>query len=104
MARMLKWSALALGLAFIITAAIYVPPFRAMAGTGAGFVAKQMCSCIYVSERSYDSCRPDMMEVMDDIQAVVVSEASLLGVRASVPILRVQRLATYEEGFGCTLD
>jgi len=100
MVRALKWGAIVIGLVVGVAAAIYLPPLRASAGTGAGFVAKQMCSCVFVSDRSFDACRPDMMEVMDDIQA----EVEGTGVRASVPLFLVERLATFDEGYGCTLD
>jgi hypothetical protein len=42
---------------------------RPLALVGAGYVAKQMCSCIFVGGRSFESCRPDMLPAMDDVHA-----------------------------------
>lgn len=79
---------------------VWVRPFLALANTGVGYVAKQMCSCIYVGERSFDSCRPDMLVSMDDIQAEVLEAPS--GVRAWVPGLG-ERNAHYRGDLGCAL-
>ena len=78
----------------------YVRPFLALANVGVGFVAKQMCSCIYVSERTFDSCRPDMFESMDNLQAEVLDEPP--GVLAWLPWIS-ERRAHYRGEFGCHL-
>ena len=72
----------------------------AMANVGVGFVAKQMCSCIYVAERSFDSCRPDMFESMDRVQAAVLDDPP--GIRAWIPGIS-ERHAHYRGEFGCHL-
>lgn len=79
---------------------VYGRNLLAMANVGVGFVAKQMCSCIYVAERSFDSCRPDIFEAMDDVQAEVLDEPP--GVRAWIPWLG-ERRAHYRGDFGCHL-
>jgi len=70
----------------VLVYAIWVRPFLAFANVGIGYVAKQMCSCIYVAERSFESCRPDMLESMDDIQAETTEDPP--GVRAWVERFR----------------
>ena len=90
-----------LGLAGAGVYGVYVRPLRELADTGAGFLAKQMCSCIYVDKRSFDACRPDMMPAMDPIDAEVLTAPP--GVRASV-LLTIERLALYDEELGCTLQ
>jgi hypothetical protein len=74
-----------------------------MASTGAGFVAKEMCSCLYVGERSFEACRPDIVEIVDGVRAEVTSVDGSDGVRAFVPVLFVERFASYQPAFGCTL-
>jgi hypothetical protein len=71
---------------------------RGMASVGAGYVAKEMCSCIFVAGRSLESCRPDVPESMDRVRAELLPD----GVRGFVPAL-AERVARYEPGFGCTL-
>jgi hypothetical protein len=103
---MTKTRKIALGIVAVIVLSgvvgyfAYGRTFLAMANVGVGFVAKQMCSCIYVAERSFDSCRPDIFEAMDDVQAEVLEEPP--GVRAWVPLIG-ERRAHYRGDFGCHL-
>jgi hypothetical protein len=71
---------------------------RGMASVGAGYVAKELCSCVFVAGRSLESCRPDVPESMDRVEVELLSD----GVRSFVPAL-AERVARYEPGFGCTL-
>ena len=71
---------------------------RGMASVGAGYVAKEMCSCVFVAGRDLESCRPDVPESMDRVRAELLPD----GVRGFVPAL-AERVARYEPGFGCTL-
>jgi hypothetical protein len=71
---------------------------RGMAHIGTGYVAKELCSCIFVGGRSLESCRPDIPESMDRIRVELLAD----GVRAFVPGL-AERVARHESGFGCTL-
>jgi hypothetical protein len=73
--------------------------FAPAAEIGAGFVAKQMCSCLFVGGRDYSACRSDLMPEMDSVR----SERLADGVHAWVPLL-ASRSARFREGSGCTLD
>ena len=66
---------------------------------GAGFVAKQLCSCIFVGERELESCQLDLGPEF----ARVRFERSESGVHAWVPLL-ASRNARHREDTGCTLD
>lgn len=68
------------------------------ADVGAGYVAKELCSCMFVGGRSLESCRPDVPASMDRVRAEALPD----GVRGYVPLL-ADRTARYEPGFGCTL-
>ena len=76
------------------------PRVLRMAGVGAGYVAKQMCSCLFVAERPFDSCRLDIPSDMDPIEAEPLADRA--GVRARV-LLVVERLALHTPGAGCRL-
>ena len=78
------------GLASAVLYVAYIRPLQELVDTGAGFLAKQMCSCIYVDERSAEACRPDMMAMMDPIDAEVLTNPP--GVRTSV-LLTTERVA-----------
>jgi hypothetical protein len=97
--RALRWGAGGVLVLAALAAAVYGPRFVAMAGVGAGYVAKQMCSCLYVAEREFDACRSDLPDSMDDIRAEPL--AGRPGVRARV--IGLERLAVHTPGAGCRL-
>lgn len=99
MKRIALWSVgVVLSLA-ALAAAVYGPRYVDMAGVGAGYVAKQMCSCVYVAGREFDACRIDIPDSMDDIAAQRLEDRP--GVRAL--ILGLKRLAVHTPGAGCRL-
>ncbi len=102
MRRALGWIGLALVLLMLGAGAVYLPGIRQAAAVGAGFVAKQMCSCVYVAGRSFESCRPEMMEEMARVRSEALAGGEGAGVRAWVPLL-AERRARFHEDFGCTL-
>ena len=71
------------------------------ADVGAGFVAKTVCGCMLVAGRSFDSCRADVLPVMDRVEAELTKDEK--GVHAFVPLF-AWRTATWEPRTGCTLD
>jgi hypothetical protein len=76
---------------------------RSQASIGAGYVAHQMCSCVFVAGRSYESCRPDMLPVMDRIRSEIIERDGLEGVRGWIPLF-ADRTAIRTPGLGCSLD
>lgn len=97
----MKRLALLVLLAALLAGGLFLPGFRRQVSVGAGFVAKQMCSCIFVAGRSFESCRPDMLPTMDRIQAAILPSGE--GVRAWVPLV-AKRVARREAPHGCTLE
>jgi len=73
---------------------------RELSDVGAGYVAHQMCSCMFVGGRSFESCRPDMLPGMERVRAEVLPDDG--GVRAWVPLL-AERVARHRPPTGCTL-
>lgn len=100
MKRALIWLGIAGLVAIGIAAAVTLPRARALSRLGAGYVAKQMCSCIFVDEREYASCRPDIPPSMERVEAEVLTTPP--GVRAVVRFL-AEREARYSPDTGCTL-
>jgi hypothetical protein len=70
----------------------------AQASIGAGYVAKEVCSCVFVGGRGLESCRADVPPSMDRVEAELLPD----GVRGFVTGL-ASRVARFEPGFGCTL-
>ena len=96
-----------IGLALLLAVALgvfwfsWVRPTRFAVDIGAGMLAKQMCSCLFVAERDEPGCRADQMPSLDPIQLEVRSQPR--SVRAFVPLLG-ERIAVHRDGFGCTLE
>jgi len=78
----------------------YLPTRRAV-DIGAGMLAKQVCSCVFVADRSVDDCRADQFESMDPIRLEVRHDEKR--VRAWLPALG-ERTAIHREGLGCVLE
>jgi hypothetical protein len=97
--RALRWGGAALLLLAAGAAALYGPRLVGMAGVGSGYVAKQMCSCLYVAGRDFDACRRDIPESMDRIDAEPLEDRP--GVRAHV--IGLERIAVHTPGAGCRL-
>jgi hypothetical protein len=90
----------AIGLLWVllIAAALGFQWLRGQTDVGAGYVAKELCSCIYIGGREPGSCRPDVPPEMDVIDAEVGEDR----VRAFVPYLG-ERIARFEPPYGCVL-
>ena len=97
----LKWGAIA-GFWLILVAGALAHRYAAGAvEVGAGYVAKEACSCIFIGGRELESCRHDMPDMMDDVDAEVLADER--AVRAFVTGLG-ERIARFEpDGGGCTL-
>lgn len=98
MRRVLKWIGVAALVMVIAAAVILGPRIYRLSNIGAGYIAKQMCSCIFVAERDFDSCRQDMPPDMFRVKAEILDR----GVKAWVSGI-VERTARYTPGTGCTL-
>ena len=89
-----------LALAALLAAAAFARVRLApQADIGAGFVAQQLCSCVFVGERDMAACRLDLRPDLGPVR----SERLADGVHAWVPLL-ASRSAHVHEGTGCTLD
>ena len=93
-----------IGSVVLLLAGIYFyRQIEPQAKLGAGYIAHQMCSCVFVAERSYASCLRDMLPAMERIQSEIIEVDTRAGVRAWVPLL-AERVAFHTPGFGCAID
>jgi hypothetical protein len=93
-----RWYAIAGFWLLLVVGALLYERARDLSTIGAGYVAKELCSCVFVGERSLASCRPDIPETMDRVEAELGADR----VRAFVPYL-AERIARFEPPFGCVL-
>ncbi len=103
MSPLLK-SVLLVGLILVIgLIAIGYAKTRSQAQIGAGYVAHQVCSCIFVAQRSQEGCLPDLLPSMGAIRSEIVEVAGRPGVRAWLPFFP-ERTALYTPKLGCALQ
>jgi hypothetical protein len=93
-----RWYAIAIFWLLLVVGALVYERARDLSTIGAGYVAKELCSCVFVGERSLASCRPDIPGTMDRVEAELGADR----VRAFVPYL-AERIARFEPPFGCVL-
>lgn len=101
MRRTLLWIAVGLIGLIALAGLLWGPRAVGMAQVGTGYVAKQVCSCVYVAGRDVDACRADLMPSMDPIDVQMLGDRE--GVRASLLLGAVERTALHHPGSGCTL-
>ena len=95
---------LIVGLVIVLVVGVYVyHEIRPQANMGAGYVAHQVCSCVFVAKRSYESCLLDLLPTMDEIRSEVVEVRGKDGIRGWIPVL-ADRTALHTSGLGCALD
>lgn len=100
--RILIWGVAIVVLLAAGAFAITYPKVSALADVGAGYVAHQVCSCVFVADRSDEACRRDVPPDMSSVRSERIERDGRPGVRAWVP-LYAERVALYDPGFGCTL-
>ena len=84
----------------------------ALGTVGAAYVAKQVCSCRFVSEREMDSCMTDFTpEVSENLAQLNVSESYIdatgrtdQSISVSGPAGLISEKAVFEPGLGCVLQ
>ena len=101
MRRILVGLGALLGLGLAVVWFTWYRPTRFAVDIGAGMLAKQMCSCLFVAERDESGCRADQLASLDRIQLEVRSQPR--SVRAFVPLFG-ERIAVHRDGLGCTLE
>lgn len=72
----------------------------AFANIATGFSAKQLCSCVFVAERSLESCKGD---ALSDLSRLTFEQGED-SVTASVLGGLVSNTARYQSGLGCALE
>lgn len=83
--------------------AIAYPMLSERSTIGAGYVAKEVCSCVALGGRDFAACRADLPADLGFERVRAEPLASGGGVRAWVPFL-AERVARVSDGGGCTLE
>lgn len=71
----------------------------AFADIGTSYAAKQVCSCVFIAERTLESCKGDSLTDISQLSF----EQGEDGVTASAAGGIISNTARYQSGLGCTL-
>lgn len=97
-----KYSLIGSLVVIVVGSAFAYRQFGPLINTGTGLVAHQVCNCLHVSNRELQACLDDRWPDMQTVPAEPIEINGQPAVRATSVIST--RTATYEEGFGCTLQ
>ena len=94
------WAGLAVLLAVLVAGGAYgwrrTAPFAEVGGV---YIAKQMCSCVFLTGRTEGSCRAEFKPDIDRFTVAV--DRPRARVSTSLAVFKAE--ATYAEGYGCTV-
>ena len=79
-----------------VAAYLLVRPYAQIGGT---YIAKQVCSCVFVAGRSDASCHAEFEPDIDKFQVRINHHRRTVRTR----LLIFSAAATYAEGYGCTV-
>jgi hypothetical protein len=98
-----RWIAAILGVVVMVGAAwgyLAVKPYGEL---GTTYIAKQLCSCVFVTGRTEASCRAEFKPDIDKMSAVIDRSGGPSRGKVSVRLAVFSGEAEYDEGFGCKI-
>ena len=79
------------------------PPSPAVVKIGAAYVAKQFCSCLFLTGRSETSCRAEFKPQIDAAQVAIDRRGLPRRAKVTVTLGPFLAEATYSRRYGCVL-
>jgi hypothetical protein len=95
-----RWIAAGAGLVLIVGLAAAWLALRPYGETGTTYLAKQLCSCLYLTGRSEASCRSDFSPDIERFSVGIDRKRS----RVSARLALFSSAAVYEPGYGCRIE
>ena len=99
-----RWAGLILLVAVIGVGAWAFSRVGPYARIGAAYVAKQYCSCLFVTGRSETSCRAEFKPDIDKFSVSVDRAGLPASAKVTTRLLMFTGEARYADGFGCTVS
>ena len=79
------------------------PPSPAVVKIGAAYVAKQLCSCLFLTGRSETSCRAEFKPQIDQAQVAIDRRGLPARAKVGLTLGPILAQASYSRRYGCVL-
>lgn len=80
------------------------PPGPEVIQIGSAYIAKQMCSCLFVAHRSEASCRAEFKPEIDNFTVVVDRGGAPATAKVTARLFASLGEATYSRRYGCVIS
>ena len=106
MRRSRPWKVVGIGLlaALCVGAVLAYRQFQPYAQIGGTYIAKQYCSCLFVTGRSERSCRTDLEPDIDHFKLTADRSGLPAHAKVTARLAFFTSEATYSDGYGCTVS
>lgn len=91
------------GLALLTLLALAWTQLAPWPRTGATYVAKQMCSCLFLTGRTEASCRTDFGDYVNRYSLAVDRGGLPRTARVTASLAMFRGEAVYDQGYGCRI-
>ena len=98
-----RWIVGGLVMLIVIGAVVAYVMVRPYAQIGATYIAEQMCSCLFVANRSEASCRAEFEPDIDRFKVSIRRGAHSGHGSVRTRLVIFSGAARYNEGYGCTV-
>jgi hypothetical protein len=99
-----RWVGAAVGLLVVVGLAWGYLAVKPYGDVGTTYVAKQLCSCVFLTGRSEASCRGEFSPDIDKMSVAIDRAGLPASGKVRVRLALFANSAVYEQGYGCRIE